>query len=68
MLWPLLNRNLTMPKRRYYFEIPSANVFDCVMAVSITDAKAQAFEAYGHMWPELEWINIDTITESVIYD
>jgi hypothetical protein len=43
-------------------------VIGCVMAVSITDAKAQAFESYGHMWPELEWINIDTITESVIYD
>jgi hypothetical protein len=57
-----------MHERRYYFQIQSANVIGCVMAVSITDAKAQAFEAYGHMWPELEWINIDTITESVIYD
>jgi len=33
-----------MTKRRYYFQIPSANVIDCVMAVSITDAKAQAFK------------------------
>ncbi|ADF42488.1 hypothetical protein S-CBS3_gp30 [Synechococcus phage S-CBS3] len=57
-----------MHERRYYFQIQSANVIDCVMAISITDAKAQAFEAYGHMWPELKWINIDTITESVIYD
>jgi hypothetical protein len=57
-----------MQERRYYFQIPSANVIGCVMAVSLTDAKAQAFEAYGHKWPELEWINTDTITESVIYD
>ena len=57
-----------MHERRYYFQIQSANVIGCVMAVSITDAKTQAFEAYGHMWPELEWINIDTITEYVIYD
>jgi hypothetical protein len=57
-----------MSKRRYYFQIPSANVIDCVMACSITDAKAKAFEMYGHKWPELEWINAETVTESVIYD
>ena len=53
--------------RRYYFRIPSANVIDCVMAVSITDAKAKVFEEYGHQWPDLEWINTDTVTESITY-
>jgi hypothetical protein len=57
-----------MQRRRYYFQIRSANIIDCVMAVSITDAKAQAFKIYGHLWPELEWINTDSVTESVIYD
>ena len=57
-----------MHERRYYFQITSANVIGCVMAVSLTDAKAKIFEAYSHNWPELEWINTDTITESVIYD
>ena len=58
-----------MPEpRRYYFQIPSANVIGCVMAVSLTDAKAQAFEAYSHTWPDLQWINTDTVNESVIYD
>ena len=30
-----------MTERRYYFQIPSANVIDCVLAVSLTDAKQQ---------------------------
>lgn len=56
-----------MTERRYYFQIPSANVIDCVIAVSITDAKAQAFKEYGHQWPDLEWINAETVTEAVTY-
>ena len=57
-----------MPKRRYYFQIPSANVIDCVMACSLTEAKEQALKTYGHSWPELQWINTDSVTESVVYD
>ena len=57
-----------MPERRYYFQIPSANVIDCVMAYSITDAKEQAFKTYGLKWPEIQWINTDSVTESVVYD
>jgi hypothetical protein len=56
-----------MIERRYYFQIPSANVIDCVMAVSITEAKQKAFQEYGHKWPDLEWINAETITESIIH-
>jgi hypothetical protein len=56
-----------MTERRYYFQIPSANVIDCVMACSITDAKEQAFKEYGHQWPDLEWINAETVTESIIH-
>jgi hypothetical protein len=56
-----------MTERRYYFQIPSANVIDCVLAVSLTDAKQQAFIEYGRHWPDLEWINVETVTESLIY-
>jgi hypothetical protein len=56
-----------MPERRYYFQIPSANVIGSVMALSLADAKAKVLESYSHEWPELEWINIETITESIIY-
>ena len=56
-----------MTERRYYFQITSCNVIDCVLAVSFTDAKAQAFREYGHHWPELEWLNVETVTESVIH-
>lgn len=56
-----------MIERRYYFQIPSANVTDCVTACSITEAKEKAFKEYGHKWPDLEWINIDTVTESIIH-
>ena len=56
-----------MTERRYYFQITSCNVIDCVIAGSLTEAKAQAFEQYGHKWPELEWLNVDTVTESIIH-
>ena len=52
-----------MTERRYYFQIPSANVIDCVMACSLADAKEQAFKEYGHKWPDLQWINAETVTE-----
>ena len=56
-----------MPERRYHFQIPSANLTGSVMALSLADAKAKVLESYSHKWPELEWINIETITESIIY-
>ena len=54
-------------KRRYYFHATDG-IIDCVMACSITEAKEQAFKTYGHKWPELQWINADSVTESVVYD
>lgn len=56
------------PSRRYYFRIPSINVFRCVNATSLTEAKALAASDWLDYWPELEWVNIETVTESVIYD
>lgn len=54
--------------RRFYFRIPSANVFECVTATSLTEAKLIAADHWLDFWSELEWINIETVTESVICD
>lgn len=53
--------------RRYYFRIPSANVLECVTAHSITEAKLIAADTWLEWWSELEWINVETVTESVNY-
>ena len=53
--------------RRYYFRIPSANVLECVTATSLTEAKLIAADTWLEWWSELEWINVETVTESVNY-
>ena len=53
--------------RRYYFRIPSINVYECVIACTHTEAKYLAADRWLHYWNELEWINVETVTESVIY-
>ena len=52
---------------RYYYRISSINVFECVQACSLTEAKQLAAERWLHHWHELEWVNVQTVTESVIY-
>jgi hypothetical protein len=54
--------------RRYYFRIPSANVFECVTATSLTEAKLLAADVWLEFWNELEWLNVEAITESIHYD
>jgi hypothetical protein len=53
--------------RRYYFQIKTANVFECVTATSLTEAKLIAADTYIEWWSELEWINVETVTESINY-
>jgi len=53
--------------RRYYFQIRSANVLECVTATSLAEAKLIAADTYIEWWSELEWINVETITESINY-
>lgn len=53
--------------RRYYFQIRSANVLECVIAHSITEAKLIAADTWLEWWSELEWINVETVTESINY-
>lgn len=53
--------------RRYYFQIRSANVLECVTATSLAEAKLIAADTWLEWWPELEWINVETVTESINY-
>jgi hypothetical protein len=53
--------------RRFYFRIESANVFECVTAHSLTEAKLIAADSWLPWWSEIEWINVETVTESIIH-
>lgn len=46
-----------MTPRRFYFQIKSANVIECVQAASLTEAKLIAADTWLQWWSELEWIN-----------
>ncbi len=43
--------------QRFYFQIPSANVLECVWALSFTDAKAKAALDWMPWWDQIEWLN-----------
>ncbi len=45
--------------RRFYFTIKSANVFECITAFSLTEAKLIAADTWLQWWSEIEWINAD---------
>lgn len=51
--------------RRFYFKIPSANVLECVWALSLTDAKAKAAADWLPFWDEIEWIDPQHITRTI---
>ena len=51
--------------RRFYFQIPSANVLECIWALSLTDAKAKAAVEWLPFWSELEWIDPQHITRTI---
>jgi hypothetical protein len=46
-----------MTERRFYFEIRSANVIECIWASSLADAKAKATADWMPWWSEIEWLN-----------
>lgn len=48
-----------MTPRRFYFQIPSAKVLECVQATSLTEAKLIAADTWLQWWSELEWVNVD---------
>jgi hypothetical protein len=43
---------------RYYFTIPSANIWEVVHAHSFVDAKHQAFKNYSAVWNQVEWVHM----------
>lgn len=45
-----------MTLRRYYLHIPHLNIIRCYMAVSFTDAKAQAADDYLPHWNLIQWL------------
>lgn len=51
--------------RRFYFQIPSANVIECIWALSLTDAKAKAAPEWLPFWDELEWIDPQNIARTI---
>jgi hypothetical protein len=57
--------DITPELRRFYFQIPSANVLECIWAFSLTDAKAKAATEWLPFWNELEWIDPQHITRTI---
>lgn len=53
---------MTAP-RRFYFTIKDANVCECVMAHSLTEAKLIAADTWLPWWSQLEWLNSETVTD-----
>jgi len=49
--------------RRFYFQIRSANVVECIWAHSLTDAKSKAAIDWLPWWSEIEWLNPASMTD-----
>lgn len=46
-----------MTLQRFYFQIRSANVLECIWAYTLTDAKEQAAKEWLPYWAEMEWLD-----------
>lgn len=57
----------TTKMRRFYFQIPSANVIECIWAHSLTEAKAKAAVDWLPFWNDLEWLNPATVTDPSLH-
>ena len=56
--------NLAITKmQRYYFQIRSANVIECIWAHSLIDAKAKAAIDWMPWWQEMEWLNPENVND-----
>ena len=49
--------------RRFYFQIPTANVYDWVVARGFGEAKQIAFETWGPYYHDLQWLTPDRLSE-----
>ena len=57
---------MTTP-RRFYFTIREANVVECVLAHSLTEAKLIAADEWLPFWNSIEWLNPETVTDPNIH-
>jgi hypothetical protein len=53
--------------RRFYFQIPSANVIECVWAHNLAEAKSKASLEWMPWWDQIEWLNPATVTDPSIH-
>jgi hypothetical protein len=53
----------TNEPRRFYFQIPTANVYDWVVATGFTEAKKIAHEHWGHYYHDIQWLTPDRLSE-----
>jgi hypothetical protein len=58
----------TTKMRRFYFQIPAANVIECIWAHSFTDAKAKAALDWMPWWQQIEWLNPEAVLGSSWHD
>ena len=56
-----------MTPRRFYFQIRSANVLECVLATSLTEAKLIAADTWLQWWSDLEWLDLETVTHPITH-
>ena len=54
-------------ERRFYFTIKSANVIECITAHSLCEAKEIAAKSWLPWWSEIEWLNLETVTDPNIH-
>lgn len=43
---------------RFYFTIPSANIWEVIHADSFEEAKHLAFKDYSSMWDQIQWVHL----------
>jgi hypothetical protein len=58
-----MNTQLQPQPRRFYFSIPSINVYDWIVACGFTEAKQLAHETWGQYYRELQWLTPDRHSE-----
>lgn len=54
-----MNTQLQPQPRRFYFTIPSINIYDWVVACGFTEAKQLAHATWGTHYRELQWLTPD---------
>ena len=52
-----------MNKKRFYFAIKEANVFECIWADSFTEAKQIAAADWLPYWSKIQWLNHPQISK-----